>query len=245
MAPEDVLELFEQITGEAPEDELAYALMDQAYTRRNEMRNWRMLLKLDTSITHTASDTFETEKDLPEDFARPYKAFGGSQDNEYEGVPFEEILMWKGSSNRYTLDMVNNKLRFLGPAGSALTLYFYYLYAPTSLMDLSDAQKSAVTTIVWPKRFVPLLAYDMAELFFGGVDADEITRQMSPMHRAAATRLEKAMVQWDNAIHLKLLGRILRAAPHGHADGTAGRDRYGSLMMRTKEIRTGYTASWT
>ena len=199
--PEEIRELFEELVDDSPDEDAVYALMDVAYTKRNEMRPWRMLLKLDTSITHSPSDTWQTEKSLPADFGRPYKLFGSaSASMRYEGIPFEEILLWINSSNKYAIDMFGEKMRLLGRPASALTMYFWYLYVPTMLSGLTDQQKASATTIVWPKRFRKLLAFDMAQMYFGGVDADEITRQMTPSQKAEAAALESGMVKWDNAI---------------------------------------------
>lgn len=206
MSPNSVKDFFEEIVDDSPGETITFSLMDTAYTLINENRPWEFLKKLDTSITHTTSDTWQTEKTLPTDFSRSYRAYGGDSDNEYDEVPFEEILSFKGRSNKYAIDHANSKLRFMGPAGSALTLYLWYLYNPTSLIGLSEAQKSAVTTIVWPARFCLILAYKMAEIQFGGVDADDINRQMAPKDREAYTELKRSMVQWDNARKLKKMG---------------------------------------
>lgn len=218
MPPEDVAALFVSIIDDDPDTDLVYSLMDQAYTRRNEMRNWRMLLKLDTSITHSPGNTYATVKTLPTDFSRPYRVFGGAQDNEYQPVPFEEILMFMNAQSRYTIDVASNAMRLMGAPSAALTIYLWYLYAPTSLTGLTDAQKAATTTIVWPARFASLLAYDMAELFFGGIDADDTTRQMSPMHKVAAKRLEDAMIQWDASIQSRLRDRSSSPRQSGSGD---------------------------
>lgn len=169
------------------------------------MRTWAMLMKLDTSITHSPGNTWATEKTLPTDFSSAYKLFGGDSDNEYLPVPFTGILKYKSSANRYTIDLANLKMRLTGSPSSALTMYLWYQYAPTSLFGLSDAAKALTTTIVWPARFRPLLAYDMAALFFGGLDADEITNQMAPEDKAAAAALEKAMIAWDNRNMAKMM----------------------------------------
>ena len=205
LTPNDIKGFFEGIIDDSPDVDITFGIMDAAYTNRNEMRNWAFLLKLDTSLAHSPGDTYATQKSLPTDFGRAYKVFGGAADNEYEGVPFEDLLRWMNSPNKYTLDLGNNKIRFTGSVSSAITMYLWYLYAPTSLSGLTDAQKDLTTTIVWPTRFRRLLAYDMAELYFAGVDTDDVTRQMSPAHRAAAKMLANSMIKWDNANRMKML----------------------------------------
>lgn len=216
MTPNEILDLFYSLIDDQPDIDLCFALLDSAYTKRNESRAWEMLKKLDTSITHSPGNTWQTEKTLPTDFGRPYKLFGGDADNEYDPILFEEILRYKNLSNKYAIDLANLKMRLTGSPSSALTMYFWYLYAPTSLVGLTDAQKTAITTIVWPARFRPLLAYDMAEIHLGGVEADEITRQQAPYNKKAHDGLMRAMEAWDNSIKLKMMGGS--ASPRQKAD---------------------------
>lgn len=205
MTPEEVVTFFEGLIDDSPAADVTYGLMDSAYTRRNEMRVWSMLMKLDTSITHSPGNDWTTTKALPTDFASPYKLFGGAADNEYAPVPFESILMNKDLSNRYAVDMVNNQMRLTGTVSSALTMYLWYQYAPTSLFGLTDGQKAATTTIVWPTRFRRLLAYDMAAIHTGGIDADDLSARMAPEQRSAARDLWLSMVAWDNRIRLRMM----------------------------------------
>lgn len=189
--------------------------MSAAYTKRNESRPWRMLLKLDSSLTAQSSDTWETEKSLPSDFGRDKKLnVGTGTGGEYLPIPFERILEYKSTTRRYAIDMVNLKLRLMGAVSAALTIYLHYFYVPTTL---SASNKESATAIVWPARFQPLLAYDMAALYFAGVDADEVTRQMSPAQRLAAKELADAMIQWDNNLWL-------RAMDHSSAPQTRSTD---------------------
>ena len=205
MTPDEIISFFQTIVDDAPDTTATDILMDMAYTQVNEERPWAFLLKLDTSITHSPGNTWLTTKTLPTDFARPYKAYGGASDNEYEPIPFERSLQYVNASNKFTIDMANLQMRLFGSPSSALTMYFWYLYTPTSLIGLSTAQKASATTIVWPKRFCPVLAFKMAEIYFGGMDADSVTRQMSPFQRRAYTELKAAMVKWDNSIRAKML----------------------------------------
>ena len=203
MSPDDVVALFNTMVDDAPDVDEAFALMDAAYTMRNESRIWTFLLKLDSSITHSSSDTWQTQKTLPTDFEEPYRLNLGAGDNEYDGVPYEQILRWIGSANKYSIDYQGNTLRFTGP-GSGQTAYLWYKYGPTSLIGLTDVQKAATGTIVWPKRFCSLLAFDMAAMHQGGIEADEITRQQVPYLNDAHKRLFNAMVNWDNRRRMKM-----------------------------------------
>lgn len=203
MSPDDVITFFNGLVDDEPDTDTVKVLMDNAYTKRNDSRFWTFLMKLDTSISHLTSDLWTTEKTIPTDFDSVAKLFVGSSDNEYLPVPFEMMLAHQGSANRYTVDYANAKLRFLGP-GPGQTAYLWYKYTPTSLIGLSDAAMALTTTIVWPKRFCPILAYDMANLYFGGIDADMVSRAMAPYQKAAHQELVNAMVQWDTRRRMQL-----------------------------------------
>lgn len=206
MSPNEIIAFFETMVDDSPDAAAMEVLMDTAYTQVNEERPWAFLMKLDTSIVHSPGNTWQSTKTLPLDFGRPYKLYGGASDNEYLPIPYDRILQYKDSSNRYALDMVNLQARFTGSPSSALTMYMWYLYNPTSLIGLSDVQKAATTTIVWPKRFCPILAFKMAEILLGGIDADNVTRQMTPSQRLAYKELKRAMIQWDNKLRLTMMG---------------------------------------
>lgn len=205
MRPNDILEFFYTLVDDEPDESSAMILMDAAYTKRNDMRMWTFLIALDSSISHLSSDTWQTEKTLPTDFEIPEKLYVGASDNEYEAVPFENVLAWLGAANRFTIDYGSNKLRFLG-GGSGQTAYLWYKKAPTSLIGLTDDQKESTTTILWPKRFCPILAFDMAAIQMGGIDADDIARQQVPYQSAAHRELFNAMIAWDTKRRMKMFG---------------------------------------
>jgi hypothetical protein len=180
-------------------------LADVAYSKRNDMRAWTFLMKLDSSITQGANDTWQTQHSLPADFEEPYRVFGGAGgQNEYLPSPYEDVLNHIGAMNRYSIDYLNKKIVFTG--GSAQTIYLWYKRLPTSLVGLSTAQKALTTTIVWPARFVPIIAFDMAAMHLGGIDADDIARQQVPYLNAAHRELYNAMISWDTKRRMKLFG---------------------------------------
>lgn len=205
MTPDEVTELFRTMVDDSPDEDEIDVLMDVAYTKRNDARFWTFLLKLDNSITHTTSDSWQTEKTLPTDFDEPYKVFGGAADNEYDPIPFEEILRHISAQNKYSIDYLNSKMRFTGPAGSAKTVYLWYKLLPTSLIGLSEAQKALASTIVWPKKFCPIIAFDMASMHMGGIDADDVTRQQVPFLNVAHRELYMSMISWDTRRRMKMM----------------------------------------
>lgn len=217
MSPNDIISFFETLVDDAPDTAAEFILMDNAYTKRNEARIWTFLLALDTSITHGSSDVWTTTHALPVDFDEPYKVFGGASDNEYDPVPYEDVLRWISSQNKYTIDYINNTMRFTGAASSALTVYLWYKKSATSLIGMSDAQKASASTIVWPKRFCPILAFDMAAIHQGGIEADEITRQQVPYLNKQHKELADAMVNWDNRRRMKMFANS--ASPRRHEPG--------------------------
>lgn len=217
MSPDDIAELFRTMVDDQPDTAEIAMLMDAAYTKRNDARAWSFLIKLDTSISHLSSDTWQTTKTLPTDFEEPIAAYVGAGDNEYEPVPYEEVLRWISSMNRYTIDYANVQLRFMGP-GNGSTMYLWYKMAPTSLIGLSAAQAASASTIVWPKRFCPILAFDMASMHMGGIDADEITRQQVPFLNVAHKELYNSMISWDTRRRMKMRGNSATQGRIGSSD---------------------------
>lgn len=203
MPYDDLITFFETIVSDSPDSTAEAVLAETAYAKRNDARMWSFLLKLDSSITHPSSDAWNTAKTLPTDFDDVVKLFVGASDNEYEPIPYESILSYQGASNRFAIDYAVPALHFPS-GGDGSTVYLWYKYLPTSLIGLTDAQKALATTIVWPKRFVPIIAYDMAQLYVGGIDADDIGRQQAPFYNAAHKELFNAMIAWDTRRRMKM-----------------------------------------
>lgn len=209
MSPDEITILFQSLVDDEPDTATTDVLMDVAYTKRNDARFWTFLLKLDSSITQGANNTWQTTHNLPSTdgsaFEEAYKVFGGAGgQNEYFPVPFEDVLNSISAQNRYTIDYLNNQIRFTG--GAAQTIYLWYKYRPTSLIGLSTTQKATTTTIVWPKRFCPILAFDMAQIYLGGIDADDIARAQATYHNVAHKELYNAMIAWDTKRRMKMFG---------------------------------------
>lgn len=222
MSPDDVLALAETMMDDAPDADEMAALMDAAYSSRNDERAWSFLIKLDSSIQNLSSDSWQTAKTLPTDFDQPIKLFlGAGGDNEFDPVPYEEILMWKGSANKYSIDFSVPSLRFMGP-GNGDVAYLWYKYFPTSLIGLTALQSAAAATIVWPKRFCTILAMDMAAMHMGGFDADDTTRQQVPFINATHKRLYNSFIGWDNK--RRMMMRMHSATPRRSGDSRSRPD---------------------
>lgn len=214
MSPNDVITFFQTMIDDEPDADMVTVLLDAAYTKRNDERMWTFLIKLYSSITHDRGDTWQTQKTLPDDFSEPMKLFVGASNNEYDPVPYEGILSYLGGANKFSIDFASNKLLFTGP-GNGQTAYLWYKYFPTSLIGLSDADMALSTTIVWPKRFCPLLAFDMASIHTGGIDADDIARQQVPFLNVAHRQLYNSMIAWDTKRRMKLYQNSSSQQPIG------------------------------
>lgn len=222
MSPNDVLDFFYTLVDDEPDTASAMILMDAAYTKRNDSRFWTFLLALDATLRHGSGDTWQTDHALPADFEEPYRVFGSAGGgSEYDPVPYEGILNYVGAANRYSIDYGNSQLRVTGP-GNGNTLYLWYKKHPTSLIGLSDAEKAAAGTIIWPKRFCPILAFDMAQIQMGGIDADDIARQQVPWHSQAHKELYHAMITWDTHRRMKMFGNS--ATPQNTGSGLTPAD---------------------
>ena len=202
MTGTEILALFEDIIDDSWDEDSAFLLMDSAKVAVEEDRPWEFLKTEDSSKSRAVGDTFASTKALPTNFGRDYKMYVGDSLIEYFPVPFEERRRYRNLSRRYYIDMVNLVMGFCGVAASAETIYLQYLKTTTTLTSANKA----LTILTWPTRFHPYLAFKMAEIYFAGIDADDITARMSPKHAQTAKMMYSAMVRWDTALKLRARG---------------------------------------
>jgi len=169
-------------------------LLNVAKDRREEMRPWQYLKKLDSSKTASVGDTYQTAKTLPTDWRRDYRLLVGT-DTEYLPVPYEEQHLYRNAAHRYFVDVAGDNYYLTGSVNTSKTIYNFYIKTTSDI--------TASTSWVAPSRFHPVLAYDVAGFVMMGMDADDIYARMSPEQKAAARLLDQAMIAWDTQLKLR------------------------------------------
>lgn len=193
--------LTNSIVEDTIDETLFYQLLNVARNKREDMRPWAFLIKADSTKTASPGDTYATSKALPSDFRRDVKLCVGT-DLEYSPIPFMEQHLYRNAAGRYFIDLANSVYYLTGSVNAAKTIYLYYLKTTT---DFTVATKNTAGVCVWPDRFQPLLAFDVAAMFQGGVDYDDVSARMSPFNRAMAKEIDEAMVTWDDALRLRTM----------------------------------------
>lgn len=195
MTGEQLKEFTESILdGLTLDEDLFYNLLNIAKNKREEKRPWQMLRKLDSTKTASSGNNYSTSKAMPTDERYEYKLMLGTS-IELFPVNFEEQIMHRNSANRYYNDRANEVYYILGNVGQAATLHRFYIRTTPDI--------AAATSPVWPIRFHPLLAFEVAGYYQNGVDADDIFARMSPENKLAARELEIAMTTWDTNLTLR------------------------------------------
>jgi hypothetical protein len=193
MTGDEIIQLASDIAEDDIPTNLAVNFLNVCKNRREEMRPWQMLKKLDQSKTASVGDTYLTSKALPSDFRFDYKMMVGT-DLEYLPVPFEQQHIYKDAARRYFIDFANSSYYLTGRVGTSSTIYLFYIKTTTDYTEATTGQ----SLLVWPERFQPLIAFDMAAMYQGGVDYDDVSARMSPENKAAARAIELSMIQWDD-----------------------------------------------
>lgn len=186
---QDIKDLVDNLLGETLDETLFLQLANIVKDRREDLRQWVFLKKLDSS--NTASNTPIT---LPTDFKIERKIRVGTM--TYTPVPYEEKDLYIVSQRLYSIDYATNTLYILG-AQTGQTVYIYYIRT-TPEITLSPS-----VTPVWPARFWPLLAFDIVGINEAGIDADDIYARMSVENKNQAFLLADGMANWDNQLQHK------------------------------------------
>ncbi len=166
-------------------------------------RNWRKLVKIDTSKTSLSSDTYATSKALPTDFRttlprRTLKLVSGSTKIEYTEMPYEDFVMDRDVAGNYAIDHFNNVYYLAGTVTQTYTHYFPYIATSPDI--------TASTEWIFPDWCHPALAYEVAAMVELGEDYDDINaRNANANHQVAALILKRA-IKWDDSLQRSALG---------------------------------------
>lgn len=184
----EILKLFAQIISEngvSPiDDTFAYQLMNTAREKLEDLTDWEYLKK-----KWTISGTT-----LPTDFKIPIKIV--SYKTNIPLVPFEDYEVYEQG---YYIDYANSTINALDTYSP--TPILTYIYSPDDI--------EAETSPVFPTRFHPLLAYEMAYIYQAGVDGDDLNFKMSAVHLQQREELKRIMINWDAKLKGKNMNDII------------------------------------
>lgn len=197
MTGTELYTMVETILDDSPDEVLFYQLLNAAKNKIEDMRPWMMLRALDSTQTATNGNNSDTSRALPTAWRRTYKLMVGT-DVQFIQVPFDEQHLYRYSSGRFCVDVANSVYYLLGTWGAADTIYHYYIKTTSDI--------AAGTSPVWPSRFHPILAYEVASYIMAGVDADAEFARMAGPNQAASQALLESMVTWDTEMQLAANG---------------------------------------
>lgn len=217
MKATEIYQMANDIAEDTIPETLFLQMLNVARNKREDSRPWQMLKKTDSSQYANPGDSWQTAKTLPADFRRDYRMFVG-EDYEYTPLPIEELVPYRNAARRYAVDLAGNAFYLTGSVGTASKIYLIYIKTTT---DWTQGNKDTDGICVWPDRFQPLLAFDVAAMYQGGVDYDEPAAKMSLFNRAMAKELEDAMVAWDTELALRSMNNSF--AGNGEAMVDLGR----------------------
>ncbi len=190
MTGAELYTFFEELTGDSPSTSWFYSVLNAKKDALESLRQWAYLRKISSATSRALSDTWETAKTLPADFATPLRLHVGTDRTPYDLVPFDRIDM-KDTDGTYRIDLANSYFYFNGTASEAGTAYLMY-------QRFTDAITSA-TSPAFPSRYHQILAYDCAKQWFAK-DQSERVLAWNREHGDEADALLEAMERWDDRI---------------------------------------------
>jgi len=165
-------------------------------------RPWEILKEVDTSITLTPSDTYETAKTAPDgyimDDGRYAVRLVAADGAEMECVerPLKERHALRNQAGYYFVDRKNAQVYFSGTRDRTYTVW----WAMTKETEDLDADSRSPSEWEFPPEYHPLLVARVLITHKGGADIDEINARMTAFHGRDVNELWNSMVHWDAAL---------------------------------------------
>ena len=188
-----------------------YTLLNVARIRREMMRPFMALRKVDTSNTIVAVSNnplvLGTAYSLPSDFLFLSKDgtmtfYNNNQIwQDYSEVPLDMYVSYLQISNTFTINYGTQKFYVLGTVDQQYTAYIPY---QANLGDIT-------ATTSWlniPTTFQPILSFDVAVMYRMGQSYDDINARNADRNNIDAETLFNAMCTWDNNLQRSSVTRL-------------------------------------
>jgi hypothetical protein len=129
----EILTTFREFVGDSLDSAVELALANQAKTEIDTELKLRCMMKLDTSQTTVAGQTYTTAKTLPTDILIPAGTVIYVGETPYTGVQFEHKERYKNRDNCWWADLFNGNFYLSGTQASAQTITFPYIATGTAI----------------------------------------------------------------------------------------------------------------
>jgi hypothetical protein len=194
---QSIIDQASEIVDENLDTDLSLTIINHFKNLIEADRNWYFLIKEDTTQTRAPSDTFLTEKSLPDDFLMADKVILG--DGAGYSEPLDEISYQQrrrfSDILGYFINWTSGKFGICGSFDKTQTIYLYYVYQTPDL--------TVSTSPVWPVKMQRLLVFLLASFYKKGVDFDDISAGQAVASDQQASSLFQSFVQLDAQIKVR------------------------------------------
>lgn len=196
------------LRGQSIDPVLFTEMLNEARMNREQERDWVYLLKQDKSQSWIPGDTWETPKDLPDDFirfkeTRPFQLWDGNPNpgslvEPVDIVPYEDFLFTNSSSYTVGIDYANDVYYFGGNTTQTLIIVLSYFPDYGDIVQETDGVSTTWNKI--PGRFHKILPYDVACMYRLGVDYDDLGARNADGNNQRAEAIAASMRKWDGSL---------------------------------------------
>lgn len=188
-----------------------YQLLNLAQGKFEQMREWSILKKSDTTQTASGGDTFTTSKALPSDFnfwqsddpIILYQSGNTQSFLKYFEIPFSMLYREQTSSLKYTVDYAGGLVYLMGSnLPATYVIQQNYIYKP--------AEIASGTSWVFPARFHQILAYEVGLMYELGTDYDDLKAATGNEKKLIRDSILDQMIQWDARLQTQSLDGVNR-----------------------------------
>ena len=199
--------------------------LDVAQSNREGARPWVYLRREDSSQIANTSDTYTTEKFLPEGFKKTYTRFPivltDSQGNvvrKLREIPIHERHQYRNDGNKFYINYAEGTFFLCGTQSQTCTINFYYI---ESSSRLSEYPTSAWVLSSFDGGYTKILGFDVAVMHKLGVDYDQINAAQADNNALQAKIMFEQMAEWDS--------QLAQSAQEGVDFGSVGNTGFQEL----------------
>lgn len=217
LTPTDLYGFVNNIQNTTMDPVIFNSLLQTSQMYRESQREWRYLVKKDTSKTvqPTSASAFLTPITLPTDWLMyinksPVKLVDSLSNPQviyyYDEVPKEKAEEFKDDFTSMYVDPVGNSFYLCGPIPATLSVVQYYIYKTSTIYyDPTNGNAGNVNWISPWIQFLPMLGYDICARNRLGVDYDDQNARMGDENAQRAEQIYNVMVMQDSRLAKKAI----------------------------------------